>query len=124
MRAPRLGQGLVVVVCGGRAHLILPDEAYRLCEFHREHRIRTVLHGGARGVDAWAGLWATAHGLKVRVFRPNYDVPKAERRQAPLLRNEAMAREADAVIAFPGGRGTDRMVEAAERLGKPVLDWR
>jgi len=32
--------------------------------------------------------------------------------------------EPDAVLAFPGGRGTADMVRRAKRAGVPVWEWR
>lgn len=113
--------GLVVCICGGRAHLVTLEEAKRLELWAKANKIARVIHGGADGVDSWAGLWGRSRGIQVRVYPADWD---ALGRAAGPIRNKTMAAVADVVIAFPGGRGTESMVAAARAAGKRVEDWR
>jgi len=108
-----------VVICGGRDYQ--PTQADgRWCSWWLAWlAARTVVHGGARGVDRWAGTLAARLGLRVVVVKPDYDAYPG--RVAPLERNTVMAdREPLAVLALPGGSGTDDMVTKATARGVPV----
>ena len=78
-----------------------------------------VIHGGARGVDAWAHHAAQRRGLVVREFRPDYGLGMG--RVTPLWRNAQMAREADHVVVFwrRGSRGSENMIGNAFAAGVP-----
>lgn len=74
-----------------------------------------VLLGGA---DSLAGQWARERGVQEVACPANWD---KYGRRAGALRNRAMADLGpDKVIAFPGGIGTNMMVEMAEEYGIPV----
>lgn len=80
-----------------------------------------LLVGDARGVDRWATQWGHANRVlvrQVRVFRANWDFYG---KMAGMIRNGEMLREADALIAFPGGRGTANAVRQARDKGIPVF---
>ena len=78
-----------------------------------------VVSGGARGADTLAVAAARARGLQVFVVRPDY---QRYGRQAPLRRNELIARTVTRMVAFWDGRsgGTAYAVSCMEKLGKPV----
>jgi hypothetical protein len=79
-----------------------------------------VVHGGAGGVDAWAGHVAEQCGHPVIPVRPEYEryPPKV----APLWRNEKMAGMVDHCVVFwrYGSRGSENMIANAYALGVPV----
>lgn len=78
-----------------------------------------VISGGARGVDRQAERTARAYGLQVVSHTPNY----AEFGPiAPLVRNEAIVRDATEVVAFWDGssRGTVHTIRLALEAGKGV----
>lgn len=90
-------------------------------------RVTTVLSGGnpglrdkagnvlRRGADALGEHWATAHGIPVERFPADWD---KHGRAAGPIRNEAMAREGDALVVFWDGesRGSYSMLcEMLER---------
>ncbi len=79
-----------------------------------------VLHGGARGVDRLAGQWCHRHAVACRVHLAAWE---RFGKSAGCRRNLAMAREADALIAFWDGQspGTAHMIQCMEQLGKPVV---
>lgn len=97
------------IIAGGRdvADLRILEAALAACPFAAE--ITTVVSGCARGVDRLGEAWATAHGLPIVRF-PWASAGKA----GGPIRNERMARAADALVAIPGaGPGTRDMIRRA-----------
>lgn len=79
-----------------------------------------VVHGGARGADQTAGVFAEARGLAQEVFAADW---KRLGNAAGPLRNQAMVDAgADVVWAFPlpSSRGTLDLIRRAEAAGIPV----
>jgi predicted Rossmann-fold nucleotide-binding protein len=108
-----------VLVCGGRDYADYADVRDRLDWFHHQYGISVIIHGAAHGADALAQKWAVEREI------PYYGVPakwKAHGRKAGPLRNQEMldTTKPDALVAFPGGRGTADMVKRAEDAGIKV----
>lgn len=82
-------------------------------------RITEVVSGTAKGADELGERWAIWTGVPCRRFRPQ---GKLYGKAAPFLRNEAMANNADALIAFWDGqsRGTKHMISVARKLNLNV----
>lgn len=104
-----------VIIAGGRS--IEPERALRLVEDAIEasglmDEITEVVHGGAKGIDSAANLWAVMNRLPVKVFVANWE--KFGRAAGPL-RNQEMASYADALIAIlvDSGAGTKNMIKSA-----------
>jgi hypothetical protein len=112
------GQPSVVLVCGGRT---ITDErfVFDLLDAWRDWlHFDAIIHGGARGVDSLAGSWAISRGVPQRVFPANWT---AHGKAAGPIRNAQMLAERPiAVIAFPGGKGTQTCERQAHSLGIPV----
>lgn len=83
-------------------------------------RIRTIIHGCARGADEGAMRWGLAEQIEVLGFPANW---KLHGRRAGPIRNQQMIEfgRPDVVIAFPGGRGTENMVRLAMAASIPVI---
>lgn len=107
-----------VLVCGGRDYNDQERVNRALDSVNKKHRVVLVIHGAARGADMCAEQWAKSREV------PYVGVPaewSARGRSAGYHRNKAMlVWNPDAVVAFPGGRGTEMMIEIAEREGIPV----
>lgn len=109
-----------VLVCGGRDYdqtgrigEVL-DDLHELCPFTH------VIHGGARGADIRAGVWARHRGIQEVRCDANWD---KHGKAAGHIRNGAMlALQPDLVVAFPGGRGTADMVRQARAAGVHVKE--
>lgn len=88
-------------------------------EKHLPPECDEIVSGGARGVDTLAAEYAKAKGLKLTVFRPDYD---SFGRAAPIIRNKEIVNYADGVIAFWDGtsRGTAFVIDYCEKTKKPV----
>jgi hypothetical protein len=80
-----------------------------------------IMHGGARGADQMAGVWAEKHGIHLAIVPAlwSYFGPRA----GPL-RNEMMASFRPQLgAAFPGGRGTAHMTVLLKAAGIPVHEF-
>jgi hypothetical protein len=109
-----------LLVCGGRTFM---DDAFMFATLdmvHKRRPVSIVIHGGAKGADHYAELWAVARGIHyARVPALWESLGKA----AGPKRNEAMLLLApDAVVAFAGGRGTAHMVKIARDAGIKVWE--
>lgn len=73
-----------------------------------------IVCGMARGADTLGEQYAKFRGYKVRYFPANWD---KHGKAAGYKRNEQMAQNADALVAFWDGksRGTKSMIEIARR---------
>jgi hypothetical protein len=106
--------GLITIIAGGRDYnLTLSDEAWLATL-----PIREVVSGGASGADAGGEAWAKKRGIPIKRFPADW---KTHGRAAGPIRNRQMAEYADAVVLFPGGRGTDSMRTEAERQGLRIF---
>lgn len=73
-----------------------------------------VVCGMAKGADTLGERYAKEHNYKVLYFPADWD---RLGRRAGIVRNEEMAQNADALIAFWDGksRGTKNMIETAQK---------
>lgn len=102
-----------VLVCGGRDYtgdvscLNMID-------------ISILIHGGARGADDLAAWWAKTNGIPAAAVPAYWD---KFGKSAGYQRNAAMLLlQPEYCVAFPGGKGTQMMVDLCEKKGIPV--WR
>lgn len=110
-----------ILVCGGRDYSDALWVAHILGRVLRERGISLVIHGAGRGADSLAASWAGQHRIETLPFPADW---KAYGRGAGPIRNQQMLDEGkpDAVVAFPGGKGTADMVERAKKAGVPVWE--
>ena len=110
-----------VLVCGGR------DFSNRALMFSTLDRVRekhgdamTIIHGAASGADRLAEEWAKSREIDYRGFPARW---RKHGKAAGPVRNKRMRDFAtpDAVIAFPGGRGTQNMCDLMREHG--VEPW-
>lgn len=106
---------LRVIVCGGRDYK----------DWATLHRVldavwpNEIIEGGAAGADEMARYWAKGHDVMWITVEAEWEIYG---RAAGPRRNAAMLiLQPDLVIAFPGGRGTDNMIQQALRKGVPVM---
>lgn len=107
-----------VLVCGSRHYR---DQERINRELSAIGDISEIVHGGARGADTCAGVFAEANHIPVSRFDALWDV---HGKRAGPIRNRQMLVEGhpDLVVAFlaPDSRGTKNMIEQAEKAGVPV----
>lgn len=106
-----------LAVTGGRDHVPTPAELSVFDVLWAALGALTLVHGDARGVDRLVAAYVarTHPSARVMVFPANW---QTHGRSAGHKRNTAMLRSGvEALIAFPGGRGTANCVQQAQRLG-------
>lgn len=110
-----------VLVCGGRKYSNQATIDKVLDRLHEESPITLLVHGGAKGADRLAYLWAVAKGIKHRAHYPDW---KAHGYAAGPIRNVQMYQreKPHLVVSFAGGSGTAHMVKYAKRKGCKVIE--
>lgn len=107
-----------VLVCGGRSYRDW-DTFLRVME---KVNPSFIISGGANGADSMAYHYAKVKGLGHSIRPANWN---KYGKSAGMIRNEEMLEDRpDQVIAFPGGKGTENMVELAKKAGISVKDLR
>jgi hypothetical protein len=110
-----------VIVCGGR-DFRSPAQVHRaLDDIHAKTPITELMQGGATGVDEFAKGWA-ATKKDVQRWVCKADWEKHGRAAGPKRNARMLEWKPDAVIAFPGGRGTANMVSLAKAAGVKVIE--
>lgn len=111
-----------ILVCGSREYDSWEYINAELSRFKERNKITEIIHGGAAGVDSFAGLFARRNDVKETVFMADWD--KYGKAAGPI-RNKQMLDEGkpDLVIAFPTekSKGTRNMIEQAEKAGVDVI---
>lgn len=115
-----------ILVCGGRDYQDQDCVGDSLERLRRAGLISLLIHGDASGADRLASQWARGAGVDQVSYPANW---RAHGRAAGPMRNRRMLHHGrpQAVVAFPGGRGTADMVEVARQAGlliwQPARDW-
>lgn len=104
---------MIVVVTGGRDYHPTPADAWALRVALAMLGATEVRHGGARGVDQWAGRVCARLGIPVEVFPFRKELGKA----GGPARNREMLTGAQACVVLPGGRGTRDCWAQAREMG-------
>jgi hypothetical protein len=109
-----------VLVTGGRDYFNPGKIREALDGLRKGRGIKLLIHGMATGADASARAWADKFGVDQCMFPANW---KGRGGSAGPFRNALMLEVAqpDVVVAFPGGRGTDDMVQRATEAGVEVV---
>lgn len=108
-----------LIIAGGRDYQLTADDYARLDLI--DDLVTEVVSGGARGADTCGEEWARRHKLPLTRFPADWDT---HGKAAGMIRNRTMAQHADALAVFPGGRGTDNMVQVAKRFDLTIFDYR
>jgi len=77
-----------------------------------------VVSGGAKGADEFGEFIAKSYNTKLTVFPADWN---KHGMAAGLIRNKQMVEYADAVVLFPGGKGTANMKEQAEKMNLKII---
>ena len=101
-----------VLVCGGRDF----EGDVSCLQFLP---ISILIHGGAKGADMTADRWARSRGVHTARVDALWDLFG---KPAGFKRNSAMLFLLPEIcIAFPGGVGTEMMINLCEKRGIPVV---
>src|ERR1700722_9297638 len=96
-----------IAVTGGRGYHFDWRDYEFMNQQHHALKFTSMLNGGASGADSYCKRWAYSYGILVKERRPDW---AKYGKQAGPIRNSEMAKEAQALLAFPGGDGTADMV--------------
>lgn len=110
-----------LIIAGGRKYEFTEADKQALDELHEQEPITEVVSEGSPGAAKCGELWAREYGIPVRVFHADW---ATHGKAAIPLSSREMVDYADAVILFPGGRGTASMCEHALAAGIRVFDPR
>jgi len=82
--------------------------------------VSEIITGGANGVDSIAEHYARQNNIKCKIFYPVYAV---HGKRAPLIRNNEIVKNCDALLAIWDGTstGTAYTIGKAKREGKNVI---
>jgi YspA, cpYpsA-related SLOG family len=105
------------IIAGGRDYN-LSENQYSQLELLP---ITEVISGGAMGVDNCAEEWARSKRLNLTIYEADW---KKHGRAAGPIRNEEMAKYAEACVLFPGGKGTADMAARAKKHNLKIYDYR
>ena len=111
---------MTLCVCGGRDYEFVPEDYDILDALKMGFDIDTLVHGAARGADYYAELWAIRNNFDVIPFHADWE---KHGRAAGPIRNQEMIDEGriDLLVAFPGGKGTEDMVNRAKKANITVI---
>lgn len=109
-----------VLVCGGRDFSDIKLFSEILNAVDKKYPIATIIHGAAKGADTLAHLWGLDNHKFVWPFPADWE---KHGKSAGPIRNIEMLKETtpDLVIAFPGGKGTQHMMDIAKEHGYMVI---
>ena len=81
--------------------------------------VRTIISGGAIGIDSLAEDFADKHNLSKIIIKPNYETYG---KAAPIKRNEEMVKIADKVLVIWDGKskGTKHTIDFAKKHSKEI----
>lgn len=115
---------LKLIIAGGRDYNPTGLEAFEakvwLDRIADEYEVTRVISGCAKGADALGERWAEERGLSIDRFHADWD--QLGPRAGPI-RNARMAKHADALAVFPGGRGTASMVALARTRKLKIFEF-
>jgi predicted Rossmann fold nucleotide-binding protein DprA/Smf involved in DNA uptake len=106
-----------VAIVGGRD---FDDyEQFKSCVDGEKIKFKSIISGGARGVDTLAEKYAKEIGVPVKIYWPDWT---KHGKAAGPIRNRQIIESADCVIAFWDEKspGTRSSIKIAEELKKPV----
>ena len=106
-----------LIVAGGRNYRLQPSDIEKL---NNVGNVTELVSGGASGVDSDAEAWAISRNIPITKFTPDW---KQFGRAAGPIRNKEMAEYADAVVLFPGGKGTASMLKEAQKAELIIYDY-
>lgn len=113
-----------VLICGGRTFCDYLFFVRKMREIEAKRgTLTTVIHGGARGTDWLAHLWANSPvGNREEISFPA-DWKSLGKKAGPL-RNQRMIDEGkpDIVVAFPGQKGTSDLVRRARKAKIEIIE--
>lgn len=105
-----------LIVAGSRGFDDYKLLSAHLDDINRRFGISEIVSGTARGADRLGERYAVEHGIAIKRFPADWN---NFGRAAGYIRNEQMAKYADACICFwiDGSKGTGHMINLARQYG-------
>ena len=110
-----------LIIAGGRDYKFSSADIINLDKLSERIGVDEVVSGHARGADTCGEFWARSLSIPIKQFPADWE---KYGKQAGFIRNTEMAQYADAVVLFPGGKGTDHMYSIARQHKLVIYDWR
>src|SRR3954471_18264762 len=105
-----------LIIAGGRKYKLTAEE-YEF--FDALEDVKEVITAGATGADRDGDMWAVDRDIPTMTYQPNWE---QHGKAAGPIRNRLMAARGNAVVLFPGGRGTESMAIEARKAGLTIFD--
>ncbi len=109
-----------VIIAGGREFVPYKEHTQWLVENLLAIDPELVITGGAKGADAFGHSVATNLHIPAVEVIANWN---KHGKAAGPIRNKAMALLGDLLIVFPGGTGTQNMIDTMKKQKKPILSY-
>jgi hypothetical protein len=112
-----------VLVCGGRDFNNREFVNRVLSEQHRIVAFTHLIHGACSGADTLANEWALANGVQpvaCEALWKHYRGQGKVKAAGPIRNRRMLELDPHLVIAFPGGGGTQGMVDLASEANIQV----
>ena len=106
-----------VIIAGGRNFKNTKRDCDLLLNLHQKYNFTEIVSGTAKGADAFGESFARYIKLPIKKFKPDWSLGKI----GGILRNEQMAKYADALILFEGGKGSKNMMDNALKYNIKIL---
>ncbi len=121
-----------LIIAGGRDYAAVTNEFGQVVRYDfndedsdfilrvlEDLQVTEIVQGGANGADAAAKQLASDVGMQCKEFSADWH---EHGKAAGPIRNREMAKYADALITFPGGRGTANMIQTAKSEGLKIIE--
>lgn len=110
-----------IIVCGGLDYQHEHTVNAILTKIKEKYPDLAIIEGGARGADRLARQWADKNDVICYTERADWETYG---KRAGWMRNQRMIDrfKPQAVVAFPGNKGTRDMVRRAHEAGIPVWE--
>lgn len=109
-----------VIIAGGRDFVPAQVHFNWLSSVLKSIKATEIVSGGCSGADKFGERAANHYKLALKVFPADWNT---HGKAAGPMRNEEMAKYADACILLPGGRGTADMRTRAINHGLTVIEY-
>ena len=100
------------------------NEVIKNVEKLQRKKITMLLHGGAKGADTLAQMWAEENKIPTLILKPDYE--KHNGKVAPLLRNIELVKLADCTLALYSKNRTGGTWYTSQKTiesGKPLYEY-
>ena len=116
-----LGDKLRLLVCGGRHFDDLTMVEEWLERIHALRPVSVLIHGGLPGLGLALENWARRNDVRLIRYPSNFSLGK----RGDFERDDFMLEDGrpDALLAFPGGVRTARLLDRAKGLGLDTLQF-